>query len=233
MNQYFKHSRSILPIFFTILLHNLVAQTYPKAEYNPDSQKQPGNTSLLTKAKTMIYKYKLFISILMLLLFTTGCISNKRLEKISKTTPIVFNKDSFNGNYLNSSIAGNSSLTLWNVLYDCKSFINDTSHITNNSVVSLRFDGNNKLVATASENNVIINKITLQAEQYGNYLSIKRNFYLVPIPFIYYHYQEARVLLSKLDNGNINIKFGKNEFLWIFMAGGQDYKFSLEYTKSN
>ena len=181
----------------------------------------------------MIHKLKLFFNFLLLWIFVTGCISKRELVRFNEIKPATFITDSLNGNYSNSSLAGNSSLTLWNALYDCKTFKNDTSHITDNSVVSLRFDGNHKLVVTLSENNVIINKITLKAEQYGNYISIKRNFYLVPIPFIYYHYQEARVLLSNLDNGNLNIKFGKNEFLWIFMAGGQDYKFSLEYRKSN
>lgn len=57
MNRYFKHSQSILLIFFTSLLHNLAAQTSPKAEYNPDFHltiqvQYPEITHYPTKADT-------------------------------------------------------------------------------------------------------------------------------------------------------------------------------------
>lgn len=118
---------------------------------------------------------------------------------------------------------------MWQLLYDCKSFKNDTSKNINS--LNLNFDGKNNLIVTLKSNDIIINKFNFKVKLRGDYISIKRNLFLIPIPFIWTRYHEAKVILSNDQDGNLHLNYARSQFVWTLMAGSVEQKFNQTHFK--
>lgn len=173
--------------------------------------------------------FKIFL-ILVLHVIVAGCISTPDLIKQDNFKPGKFSIDLLNGNYANAD-SSTRGLKMWSALYDCKSFKNDTTRNSTNAFINLNFDNKNKLTVTLKNKNMVLNKLELKVKQRGNYISVQRNLFLIPIPFIWTRYHEARVILSNDLNGNLHLNYARSQFIWTLMAGSVDQKFNEVYIK--
>ena len=159
----------------------------------------------------------------------SSCISNRDLLKDSKENVINLTKKNLNGNYSSYSEKGYS---LWKTLYECKTLKKDTTLIYPKTLINIEFDGNRTLKISAIDGNQIINTIELKGKIYKDYFSIKRNLLLIPIPFLYYRHSERKVIIGNYQNGNLIVKEGQEESLWILIAaGGSSGGSTNEYVK--
>lgn len=115
-------------------------------------------------------------------------------------------------------------ISLWNALHYCKSFKRDTIKNSDNSTVSLKLKNDRRLMVIRWENNVAIDTIVLKVKRDGNFISVNRNLYLVPIPFVFYRYHEAKIVLATSDNGNLFLGYRRRQFIWTILAGSVNQK---------
>lgn len=167
----------------------------------------------------------LFIAIITLIF--TSCISTNKLMNLPSNTIKNVSFEYFNSNYSNKDIE-NSLQTLWELLYECKTLKNDTTKITDNTYINISFN-KNILTVKAINDTSVLNSFELEEKIVDNYFSVKRKLILVPIPFIYFRHSERKVLLGIGLNGNLIVKNGVEENLWILMAGGYSGESSNEY----
>jgi hypothetical protein len=166
------------------------------------------------------------------LLLLNSCITTSDLIKQKQIEPAKFSLSDFNGDYLNDCDTSEHGINLWSLLLDCKTFKNDDSKLHRGAIVNLNFS-KNLLVATVSENGEIRNEIELKAKLKGDYISIKRNLHLIPIPFIWYRHQEAKAVLSKTKDGKLMINYFRSQFAWTLMAGSVEQQFNQTHKKVN
>lgn len=174
-------------------------------------------------------RFTFLFSIISTSLIFTSCISTSNILHSYPKDSCKFSIADFNGNYSNKPDIEN--YTLWEYLYPGKYFKRDTTHVTPNSIINLNFDGKKTLIVTISDSNVISNKIELKVKLVDNYVSIKRKFVLIPIPFIFFHYYESKVVLSNEKAGFLNVKNSRNQFVWILLGGGQPSHHNTNFVK--
>ena len=171
-----------------------------------------------------------FYILLVSLLFLSSCVSTYDLMDSHATDVARFSTTELNGNYSNSG--DDKYHRLWNTLTNFKSSKRDTITISKNAVINLHFENEKRLIMTAYENNKVLKTIVLKGNMKGDYFSIKRKLFLIPIPFFFIH-QETKVILGQGQSGNVIVKYGKEKSAWILiMAGGglQGY-YEDEYPK--
>lgn len=172
------------------------------------------------------YLVILFISFLLL----PSCISKRGLMNDNKIQPEVFSVNNFNGNYTNKPDSI-SRMTLWTALYSCKTFKQDLTFQAEDAIVNLNYDGNKTLTVTLNSKGVVVNKFDLKVKKHKNYISVKRNIVLIPIPFLFYKHFETKVMMSNETNKNLNVNYANNQFLWILMAAGINRVDNPKYTR--
>jgi hypothetical protein len=173
------------------------------------------------------FRITIFITPLLIL---SACITTSDLLKQKPSTPAKFSLSDFNGDYLNDNDSSEYGVTLWQALFFCKTFKNDTTRITKTSVVNLSFS-DNKLIVCVGDAGVTRNKIELKAKLKGDHITVKRNLFLIPIPFIWYRYHEAKAVLSKTPEGKLLVNYARSQFVWTLMAGSVDQNFDQTHKK--
>jgi hypothetical protein len=174
-----------------------------------------------------------FAGILIVLLCATvfnGCITTSDLLEKSRQVPAPFSAGAYSETYFNKDTVS-KGFTLWSALYHCKSFRKDPFESSAGNV-KLQYDGKNRLTVTLIENSLDQASISLKVKRRGNHLSVKRNFFLVPVPFFYTRYREARVLLSSDASGNLLVNYAHRQFIWVLMAGSGGQHFNQVHVKN-
>jgi hypothetical protein len=141
-----------------------------------------------------------------------------------------FSVSDLNGNYVNSG--DDNYNTLWNILTNFKSSKRDTFDISEKAVINLRFESEDKLVITAFENDRLLRKVEIKGKMKGDYFSIRRKLFLIPIPFLYFH-QETKGIIGKAQNSDMIVKYADFNAGWIlvFAAGGLNGYYENTYAK--
>lgn len=188
-----------------------------------------GQTFSMKRQTIVILLQSTYIYLLLSSTFLlTSCITTSDLIKQDNFKPNKFSLENFNANYSNLD-SSSKGFGMWQLLYDCKSFKNDTSKNINS--LNLNFDGKNNLIVTLKSNDIIINKFNFKVKLRGDYISIKRNLFLIPIPFIWTRYHEAKVILSNDQDGNLHLNYARSQFVWTLMAGSVEQKFNQTHFK--
>ena len=169
---------------------------------------------------------------LLILIINFSCVSTSHIAEISPHNIIRSSAKEFQGNYSNQEISAND-IRLWNVLNEYYPYRKDTASVSSDAIIKLHFD-KNKLTVSAIENNIQIDNIEIKARLEGDYLSLKRKFFLIPIPFFWFH-KESKVMLGIGEKGNLIVKSGAMNDGWLLiMAGGNTELIrSNEYERLN
>lgn len=153
--------------------------------------------------------------IIIILLFS-GCFNTSRLVKTKPSSPNVFSKSDFDGLYNNTAFSDSIKINLWTLLSECRSFQTIRIQQTDRSKVKLVFDGKETMTVALINGDTIANEFDLKVKRVGNYLSIKRNLKLIPIPILFYQHNETKIVLSNDKNGQLDVKYGTQRFLCLF-----------------
>lgn len=165
-------------------------------------------------------------------LFLSSCISNKKILKNTSSECKEFSIDELNGNYAVSYVGSDSESdpNLWRILYNCAPLKKDTVYITQDVTINLQYDGVKTLSVTAQIGDNIISSFDYKCKLHNNYISVRRKVHIVPIPF-FFIYEESKILLGLHENGNLLVKSGYDQFLWVVMVGGQSGVSEYEFRK--
>lgn len=183
--------------------------------------------------KHFIVKY----SILLFPFCFFSCVSTKSILRKEPEKVLPFTKDNLYGCYSNQSFSPDTVYRkhnhLWTTLYSCKTIKKDATKLLEEYLVKLDYDGIKYLTATLMLYDKPIKEITLKAKPYKDYLSIKKHFFLIPIPAIFYWHNETKVILSNDAEGNLVLKMEQKKFGWIFLLHGHnDLWATLKYKKA-
>ena len=154
----------------------------------------------------------------------TSCVTEKEL--LSKTTNSAMILDSnLNGTYSYVNVGIEEKADLPNVFLSYKRIKFDDER--NSSLDSLQtrieYDGDKKLKITLLDSISVIQTFDLRVKDRGNYLSVKRKLFLIPIPFLFYFHKERKAIIFSDNNGDLHIIEGEEQSIWIFMAGGYSF----------
>lgn len=174
------------------------------------------------------------LTIAFILIFLTSCYSTDKILRKESLTAQPVDKNILNFTYSNKSNPDTfAASTLWSILRRCKTFKKDTIVPSATDKIKLYFDGNKRLtISLVSKDNNTISEFDLKVKIYKDYLSIKRNLFVVPLPFIIYRHNEIKAIISNDVNGNLVLKMGDNQFIWILIiAGGRKDTRTLVYKR--
>lgn len=91
------------------------------------------------------------------------------------------------------------------------------------SHVVLKDDRKGQISVQLMQGDSLYKEFKLTAYKKNGYLSIKRNLYLLPIPFLYIQHERKLILFTDNEGSLVTI-LGTGEFAFIlFMAGGNDH----------
>ncbi len=181
---------------------------------------------------------KIFLLWMLTLLISSMLLSScystdKILRKESEITKPI-DKNFLNFIYSNKSTVDTfASSDLWTILRRCKSFKKEVTIPSATDNVKLSFDGNKRLtISLVNKDNITVSEFCLKVKIYRDYLSIKRNLFVVPFPFIFYRHNEIKAIISNDASGNLVVKTGENQFIWILIiAGGRMDTRTLVYKR--
>ncbi|MFL5765132.1 MAG: hypothetical protein ACJ77K_14410 [Bacteroidia bacterium] len=174
-----------------------------------------------------LFSCLLFVAVIFSL---PGCITDHYLRKQNKERPSAFSTEAFNGEYLNYENNDSAYLSLWRMLYTCKTTNPDFTPGSKNSTVNLSYDGKNKLTAVFFDKASQKDTLELKVKRKGDYLSIKRSLFLIPIPLLFYIHRENKALLS-LQNGLLNVNYCHLSRGQILIGASADYDAHEQFRK--
>ena len=159
---------------------------------------------------------------LLTIILATSCVSEKELLTYIEPQNIKNNVE-INNNYSNVNLNKNSYQNLNETLeYQNKFriFSNlNKNKLGDNVIVKVVYNGLDSLKISYLDSNQVIN-FQLKVTNKGNYLTFKRKFKLIPIPFLFTYYWNEKTIIYIDNNDNLNLLSGQNQFIWIFLAGG-------------
>jgi hypothetical protein len=167
-----------------------------------------------------------FVAILSL----QSCITDHYLRKQNKEKPSAFSAEALNGNYPNYVDKDSSYESLWRMLSCCRTTKPGFTPPAARSTVALDYDGKEKLRVVLMENGIKKDSLELKVKRKGDYLSVHRSLFLIPIPILFYIHRENKMLLS-MQGGMLNVNFCHLSRGWILMAASADYDEHLQFKK--
>ena len=156
---------------------------------------------------------------LLIIFSLSSCVTEKEL--LSKTTnSAMFLDGNLNGIYSNVNVGLQETANLSDLFLKYERIRFDEKR--NNSLDSLEtkieYDGDNKLTITFLDSNSVVHRFDLKVKNKGNYLSLRRKLFVIPIPFLFYVHRERKGILFNDNNGDLHIISGEENSIWIFMA---------------
>ncbi len=159
---------------------------------------------------------------LLIFLFATSCVSEKELLNYVEPQSIIKNIE-INNNYSNVNLNKNAYQNLNEILeyhYKHRIFSNLNRNKLADSVnVNIVYNGRDSLKVSYLDSNEIIS-FHLKVINKGKYLTFKRKFKLIPIPLLFCYYWNEKTIIYIDNNDNLNFLSGQNQFIWIFITGG-------------
>lgn len=158
--------------------------------------------------------------IILVCVYLCACVSTKKVRNQSLEV-VKFDIAKFNGNYANKGDTANFGV-LFSKLHPENIFHKNKKYPTNEAITNLKFDGKKTLTVTTIDNNSVLSEKKLKGKIKNNYFSVRRKLLFIPIPFIFYIHQENKILLGNDKNGNLIVKDGFYNTIFILMIGGND-----------
>ncbi len=155
------------------------------------------------------------------LLFLSSCISTYDLMESHATDIERFSISDLNGNYANSG--DDNYNTLWNTLTNFKSSKKDTVDIPEKAVINLRFESEGELVMTVLEKDRILKEVVVKGKMKGDYFSIKRKLFLIPVPLFFIQH-ETKVVLGQGQSGGLIVKYANWDGAWVLIFAGGGFR---------
>lgn len=170
---------------------------------------------------------KLRIACLLSPLLLLSCISEKELMQDDHVVMRDISPESINGNYSNYGDSMRSFRNFYNYIIDYNSRVlrrqRDTTKTDSLSVISLEYNNTNLLNIRVFQDSQLVRETAVKVKKKGDVLLFKRHFFLIPIPFFFYWYDERRMALVSGADGNLHAYRNNSSFGWMFMAAGTDY----------
>ncbi len=186
--------------------------------------------------KMMHIIYKTLI-VIIFSIFYSSCISNKKVLKEFPSTPLTFSKDSIDGVYANNpsyifqkAERRTDHLTLWEKFDNCHSYFGPSLKVSENASVTLKCLENNRLKVVLTDSNRVKDSIVFKVKQYKDHLSISK-VVLIPIPIVFFHFENIRLLLSTEAGDKLTVKYCRNQFVEVVLAGGVNEKSIFTFNK--
>lgn len=165
-------------------------------------------------------------------LLLCSCISQYQIRKLGDKPFTGLNPEYINGIYANHSGNENDAYTLWEKLRRCASNKGDTLRLPQDATVKLEFDGNRKINATLLKDTVPLRQITLKVHYDDSCLWTKRKLFLIPVPLLFYVYNEDRALLFNASEQELCLNYKARAFaMTLGAAGSSKIEESRRYRK--
>ncbi len=165
-----------------------------------------------------------FIFRLLFILLMSSCITTKGLINKSKITPIEFTKGNIEGTYANKSM-------LWNKLSNFNVYRTSENDSVENTFVKLELIDKTKLKATLIKKDSILENRVFEGKIIDNYFSVKRDLYLLPIPFLYIR-DESKIIIGINNKNNLVINGMRDDgYVFLIFFGGSRNQASFEFEK--
>lgn len=182
---------------------------------------------------------------LIFLAIYSSCITPATLHKREPFTELPGAANQIGSIYENRSQETESLISLWQILSLYKNnkiaYIYNYPHWQHNAdsveqflkdvrtqQVALDWDGHQTLTASLIQNDILVDSIQFYVFEKNGNLIAKRHFRLIPIPFIWFRYDESLLLLTQESPNRLTLVYGRNQFGWMLLAVGQ--KFSNKFT---
>ncbi len=177
-------------------------------------------------------KYSYFILIIFSYLLN-ACVTTQTVAGLEPVDSIVISMEQLNGNYYNKGrVQDTTEVTsfLWDSFYESH-VIDGSKYLSpENSIVNVEFNDNRLNLKLIVENKVV-DSISLKAKLEGNYLSIKRKYFLIPVPFFFIIY-DNKTLLTMSPDGNLIMKNSNMQGVFVLIkASGSENLRTEEYIK--
>lgn len=173
---------------------------------------------------------------LLVLVIFSSCVSSNRVIKSLPPNSVAVAKsnNSFEGRFSNAYtiIKKNKATLIPPKLSQILSHVENTklnwTPYSDSAIVYMKFEGNT-LFVKISEDSMPTQTFKLKAKIEGNYLSIKRKWYIVPIPFLFLTYNH-KIFLALDHNGDLIAKYGYAHGGWfLIFANGMGEDLSMKY----
>jgi hypothetical protein len=165
-----------------------------------------------------------FIFRLLFIILLSSCITTKGLINNSKITPIEFTKGNIEGTYTNKN-------KLWNRLSNFNIYTTSENDSIANTFVKLELIDRTKLKATLIKRDSILENKIFEGKIVDNYFSVKRDLYLLPIPFFYFR-DESKIIIGINDKNNLVINGRRDDgYVFLIFFGGGINQASFEFEK--
>ena len=163
-----------------------------------------------------------------MLFFTQGCITDRQLVKVYRKSKI-YNEFAgdvhLNGIYQNSDTSTDAHDPRFSeVLFPQRSWKRRRIDHQKINTVELRYDGDKRVYASLHFTDGTIQEKILQVRNRGNYLSIKRRYFVIPIPLLYYMEEEHKALLINDADGRLITAYRSRDWgnALIILGGAHD-----------
>lgn len=156
--------------------------------------------------------------ILLIICFSlTSCFSTKKLISESENVPVEFSIKKLNGVYKNQN-GKDTTIGLWNILADNKTFKRDSTLVSENSFVKIELISETEMKVSLVENDLVKKSMEFKGRVTNGYFSLKKKFLLIPIPALLFH-RERQTIIGNNEKGNLILTRGlKNSGWFLFMA---------------
>lgn len=161
------------------------------------------------------------------LLLLSSCISERELLQHEHVVMRDISPENISGNYSNYGDSSRSFRYFYNYIIDYNSRVlrrqQDSTETDSLSVISLEYNNDDLLEIRVFQGNSLVKEIAVKVKGKDDVLLFRRHFFLIPIPFLFYFYDERRMALVSDVDGNLHVYRCNSSFGWILMAAGQDY----------
>ncbi len=171
--------------------------------------------------------YVLALSIL------SGCICEKELVKEVKHTNSYI-PQTICSTYKNKNLGGSHYSNLSDLLFGFHKikFYENQHQVLDSLCTKLEYDGNKKLQISFLDTNNVEKRFFLKVKNKGEYLSVRRKTFLIPIPFFFFIQRDRKAIIYNDMEGDLIIITGEYQLIWVLFAGGNsvihENKFELK-----
>lgn len=173
------------------------------------------------------------IFLLFLCIPIIGCSSARKLSKDFSGKVSTINT-AFKGEYYSNMPAEIKQrftvkgYTLWEFLSFYRSEKDSSEKIPEDAFIRLTVHPDNNLEVTAFGGNDELSSFSISTRKEGNYLYLRKNRSMVPIPIVYFQIKEEMSFLAPLENNRLGIMNYNDNTLWILFFGASNTGRTIE-----
>ena len=162
---------------------------------------------------------------IVILAFLSSCITERELLSKYDNSKKMSVSDTTNVVYSNKNLGGEQYQNLSDLLNGFhKIRIKEVqNHSLDSLFTKIEYDGNKKLKISLLKTDSLITSFSVKVKNNGNYLSLKRKFLLIPIPFIFFVHKQRKAIVFNNEEGDLVIINGESQLIWVLIANGNNF----------